>query len=505
MKRCILPLVTALPLLLSAQLVEAAVSKEMIEKKLLQEPLMASHVPLTLLKKFHNAETLSYAKGHEFYDTPIVLEDEQGNQINKKHQFSPKKQYKLVTTNKIKRVAENVWFFAPTGINPDAPYSWTACTAEHPCQQFTQDLVDFIHQSTRSANLWAATGTYELPTVRQQQYSPKLLELYDDQHISGRTSNFKQIAYNEKRPLFLGTLSWNDYVEHDGAYGWLSNVIVRVADNLTQVDTQWTNTNVHCTGLLYISNSVLENNSQNKSSTALNVNTENAYIYDSSFKIIAAGPGVNFQTEGWTQITRSSLQADASEAANLGAIGKDGAFLSLIDSTLETKSCPGQYQNSNAILGAIMLYDSYQVSLNSVTMDVQTKTPCDTNENFSAGAILLLNSPGGRYIDLVNSKITVSSESYAVYAINGNLANSGNSPLSINLDNTQIRVSSLHHSAVGIEDSIAPNVHFINSPSSLFVSSPVLAQLFSHESPVISNESTPPSQCVVNEGEPQNC
>ena len=161
MKRCILPLVTTLPLLLSVQAAQATIAKEMIEKKRLQEPLMASHLPPKLLKKLHNARSLSYAKGHEFYDTPIVLEDEQGNQINKKHQLLPEKQYKLVTANEIKRVAENIWFFTPAGTNPEAPYSWDACTAEYPCQQFTQDLIDFIHQNTHSANLWAATGTYE--------------------------------------------------------------------------------------------------------------------------------------------------------------------------------------------------------------------------------------------------------------------------------------------------------------------------------------------------------
>ena len=213
-------------------------------------------------------------------------------------------------------------------------YDYNKCTAENPCKQATQELINGIHQRAPNAKLWFATGTYDLPNVVQHELNPQLLELHNNQNIMGSTSDFRHIAYDEDRPLFLGTLSWNDYSNHDGVFfTYVENIQMYTSDNHAQVEDRIVNTNLHSTGYIYVNNCLLENNSQHSGSYygGTNIIAESINIAESNLK----GEGIiNIDGQENILIQQSTLEVKGKNVLNLKQVQIQDGLLVLIQALL---------------------------------------------------------------------------------------------------------------------------------------------------------------------------
>jgi hypothetical protein len=326
-----------------------------IKKKIDKKPLMASHLSKQLLKNFNLTTPLSYARGHEFYDTPIELQDDEGNKVVYKHQVKSKKNYTLLSVGQITLATDNIWFFSPNGSEQEFEneYDWYKCIAENPCKNITQRLIDDIHIRARNANLWFATGVYDLPLVKQRKHQPKLIELHDNQNIMGRTSDFRHFAYDKDRPLFLGTLSWNDYSIHGGITASVDNIIMQTTDNVAQVGDLFVNTNLHSTGTIRIWNSKLEK------TLGTNINAQNIMVSESN--LIGLGASATNLIGGSISVLGSYLK---SEGKNIEAYSARQTWVDVSESNLlvENNLCggvaiglngeniSGQFRSSNIII-----------------------------------------------------------------------------------------------------------------------------------------------------------
>lgn len=452
-----------------------------IKGQIHKEPLMISHLPENMAKRLSLSAPLTYASGHEFNDASIELLDENGKKIIYKHQIDPKQNYALVSTGQAAQIVKNIWFFSPNGSDQvfEDDFDLNKCTAENPCKQLTQQLIDGIHNRSPNAKLWFATGTYNLPYVVQQKLNPQLLELHNDQNIMGRTSDFRHFAYGKDRPLLLGTLSWNDYTYHGGVSASVENISMHTSNNRAQVGDTFVNTNLHSTGHLSIANCSFENSSDQYGT---NIFAQNINVYQSSLK----GQGVRFEniySEEEVIVQQSILKVKGSDISNLII---DSGFLLAINSrfTVENDSCSGYAIQSG----------SPDIYLESVKLSIRSDRECTTP--FITSAILANAS---------DSSFMVNNSTIKVFSKFGAAAGILNMGSKISLNNSKIKVQSLQNSAIGIGSGNI--VEFIDKPSFLIVSSPVSADPFYKmiSSLKLFNNSTPRSQCLINDGEMHDC
>ncbi|KTD24841.1 beta strand repeat-containing protein [Legionella maceachernii] len=101
-------------------------------------------------------------------------------------------------------LASNVWFFSPLGMN-QAFVDFSSCTADNPCSDLSQSVIDGINSAAPNASLWLATGTYALPSTTGTN---GFIYLYNGQSLFGRTFDFSQPASGTNRPLIVGGLWW---------------------------------------------------------------------------------------------------------------------------------------------------------------------------------------------------------------------------------------------------------------------------------------------------------
>lgn len=100
-------------------------------------------------------------------------------------------------------ITDNIWYFSRFGTNPQF-VSLASCTAEHPCLDLNQSIVNGIDAISQNAKLWFSTGQYTLPSTGNNGF----VVLHDGQSISGRTAQFLQVAQGSQRPVINGGLWW---------------------------------------------------------------------------------------------------------------------------------------------------------------------------------------------------------------------------------------------------------------------------------------------------------
>ncbi len=172
-------------------LAHISISQGMIIKN---EPIMASSIPKSIVRQLPSLSHLYYAKGHQFYDTPVTLLDENNTPISYQHQLNLHKRYSLSKVGETVPNESWIWFFRPDGI--EQQNNVYDCTVEQPCKNITQRGVDeiaqFISQISIPGQLWLASGAYDLP-INPQQSSKTVLELYNNISIIGRSSDYRML------------------------------------------------------------------------------------------------------------------------------------------------------------------------------------------------------------------------------------------------------------------------------------------------------------------------
>jgi|GEM_PF-3898898 len=100
----------------------------------------------------------------------------------------------------------NIWFFT-SGVGTPAPQSTASssgtiteadCTAENPCTNFNQTMVNNINAFTNNANFYLAKNTYNLDGA---------LTLNAGQSIYGRSSDFIRPGTGSDSPLLIGAIN----------------------------------------------------------------------------------------------------------------------------------------------------------------------------------------------------------------------------------------------------------------------------------------------------------
>lgn len=488
MKRYVIGMLLATPLFISTQSVNAdplKVQHPIIKNKIHKEPLMASHLPGKLANNLQAAPELSYATGHTFYDTPVELVDEQGKKIHFKQKLNSKSKYKMVVSGATTQTADNIWFFSPTGVNPEKIDSY-ACVSEAPCRQITQQLIDYARQySFIAPKFWFATGTYDLPTVQQGKLNPKLIELYDQQAVVGRTSDFRRFAYDDERPLILGTLAWIDYSVHSGeASGFVSSVKIHTLNNQARISDIETNTNLYGIMSLSVDNCDLKIEAKY---FAYNVYAKYSYVHDSH--LIAKGYNAHNVYSPYLNMWSANLEAKGTYASNIIAASISGVPVNQVfveDSNLSSKP-------DNCVSGSTgILSNGSLIYLNNVNLDVRVKTRC---EKTYSTAVELNSNPDSLGVIVQNSTIKIFAEASVVTGIE-----SINAP--IYLDNSKVYAQSLDFQAYGLMTWGHPVV-FAGDSSLLTVVAPY-AQAFNTGDATVLNNSNPPSKCIIN-GETEVC
>jgi hypothetical protein len=136
----------------------------------------------------------------------------------------------------------NVWFFSPNGVAPPAnnvPFTangvtFANCTAENPCNNINQATVNGINALAPGANLFFASGTYNLP-ANSMSDSNAWLNLFNGQTFWGRTSGFSQAATGGARPLINGGLFWGNESLNTKGNGAVYNMRITNQDQLIPI------------------------------------------------------------------------------------------------------------------------------------------------------------------------------------------------------------------------------------------------------------------------------
>lgn len=452
-----------------------------------KQPLMASHLLPPMRTKLINYHTLTYATGHEFYDTPIELIDENGNILKHREDIKPKGHYQIKQVGHPKLVSKYIWFFRPGGsteeVNSDT--IWTSCTAEYPCQEITQSIVDNI-PSYDKPQLWIASGDYQMPIDKHQNQA--LLSLKNKMALIGRSSDFRFIAYDNDRPLLAGTLIWNDYTGHSGSDGRIENVRIKTGDAPIQVINDFVNVNLFSTLSLTVVNVDLEKKHQ---SNGENIQAEQVTIHSSNLSV--EGEQSNNIRAEYLLMNGSVLHVKGEYTRNL--IIKNG-LLSVSDSKFQTfaESC---YST------AIDVSDLMIINLRDSSIVMESKSDCPQLAPPLRGIInYQMNNtpyPPMSDIDLANLELKIKATDASVVGIE---TRSG----ILSFNQVNFNLESLKREAYAIDNLSLTELSFNSQASLIWIKSPIVAAMHAGTALLkINNNSTSLSQCKYNQQAAVTC
>ncbi|TAL65213.1 MAG: hypothetical protein EPN84_01890 [Legionella sp.] len=466
----------------------------LVEAKSINEPhwmkrqqLMASHLLPPMRTKLINYKNLTYTTGHEFYDTPIELIDENGNTLKYREDIKPKRHYQIKQVGHPKLVSKSIWFFRPGGSTEEVNSDniWTSCTAEYPCQEITQSIVDNIPPYNKP-QLWIAPGDYQMPFDKHQNQA--LLSLKNKMALIGRSTDFRFIAYDNDRPLLEGALIWNDYTGHTGSDGSIENVRVKTGDAPIQVLNDFANINLFSTRSLTLVNVDLEKKHQ---SNGENIQAELVSVYDSNLSV--EGEMSNNISAEYLLMRGSVLNVKGEYTRNL--IINNG-LVSVSDSKLQTlaESC---YST------AIEVSDVMAITLRDSSIVMESKSDCPQLAPPLRGLInyQIDNTPypHSQNVDLGNLELKIKATDASVVGIE-------TSTDSLSFNKVNFNLESLKGKVYAIDNSKPAELTFHSQASLIWIKSPIFAAMHADSAPLkINNNSTSLSQCKYNQQAAVNC
>lgn len=443
------------------------------------QPLLLSALPGHVLQSFKLHDTPFYASGHSVYDTRIVLNDSQGKEVSTLFDFRIKQTYTLKMLGQNTELPAMIWFFSPEGeeageVTQDNILS--KCTAEAPCKNITQKIIDNLPEDKHHA-LWLASGDYNL------SQNNGILRLKDNLSIVGRTDNFTRSAYGRDRPNLNGTLAWFNYTKHEGTGGSLMNLKIKTDDiSFEGSDLHRKSTNVFATGAVSVFNTELKE--INKSTIfATNIDASVAYIAESTLDE-KTDRGSNIFADQ-AHIFDSAINIEtSSDGGNISHF----SFLIMNSSTLnlKTSSC-----YANAIIGEMDAENTSYLSDSKINIQV---TASPESSYYCAIAGIYLNKISSDvskqgFLDMYRTEMNIESSGAGVVVVGIHAAN-----IPVHLSGFKAHIEANNYAAAVI---IAREVRFLEEPSAIEVLSETATNIFSDDTQV-KNESTPLSQCRVN-------
>ncbi|MDP1602559.1 MAG: hypothetical protein Q8M03_04770 [Legionella sp.] len=382
--------------------------------------------------------------------------------------------------------SSQIWFFSPKGVQVTEGDVINQCTAERPCRELTQDFVNnlnnFLTLNQLKGKLWLATGVYDLPANPKQNQAP-MLDLYRRISIAGRTPDFKHIAYNDERPLINGTLSWNDYSHHGGTEGSVRNIRMHTNENPIQVENTFVNANIHSTGNLEVINSALQKTTVQNGE---NIHANFIRLIDSTLSSTGEN-AVNIASQEGLYSVNSRLRVRGFGTHNL-QIAKGSVDVYKSDLETDADSCPLAMNFTSAIEAESSI--DLNLASSHIVMNSTVKCPL--------GSMTAIVAPASPYISILDSSILLKSIDEDVTAIE-------NSYFSVKLTNSKINIESSNGKAYAFRN-YHTTLAFTGKPSTIHVSSPILATLYlAPEIIRVSNQSTPLSQCKINKESSVDC
>lgn len=456
------------------------------------QPLTMSYLAKGMVNSFSNNSVQIHASGHLVYDRQIVLKDKNGHKIRFRDEYSSKKIYALDKIANEETIVKDVWFFSPNGSalpdSVDDPQNY--CTYERPCSNVTQDLIDKMHQVKIQGSLWFATGDYQMPN-HARQHDSKVLFLYNGFEVRGRTSDFYFNPEANERPLIEGTLAWNDLGGHYGGIGYVSHIKSRIKDNLLYLKDYSESVNLYSNGWIELK-SVEAIQEQGDiivyGTQGSNVYADRTYISNSSLLNKRFG-AINVKAQT-AIIESSSLTADGYNASN---IHPDYSVSSTYDDFYGISIYESDIKLSNACWGQMIAtrHVSYLLLINS-TLEANAAD----NSSYSECQLRAIDSDAAkikRSYEIINSKIEVNNSHGDAIGIIGYDED-------YHISKSQISLKAQGGFSFLMR---AKSVTFNEAPSYLSISSDQRSRLWDVE--LLSNQSTPPSQCKVDDEASQDC
>ncbi|HAT1864012.1 TPA: hypothetical protein KKX76_003212 [Legionella pneumophila] len=302
-------------------------------------------------------------------------------------------QESVVYTGRKTLIQDNIWFFNADG-TPSLVEGFQSCTFEHPCIGLAQTQIDTINTLASNANFYLSSGTYNNPDVGSG------FSFYNGQNISGRTSNFMQLATGGDRPLLNDSLLLNG---NNNVYNMrvFANSILNIdTGGMTQPFTTGVLVTPSATGVVNIYNTDVVSRGttvsaaavvNNSPTTTLNIN--NSTLASSILNIPGAITiGAANVSSGSLNINGSSITVTESDLINnfdiaFGVVNNENGTVNIANTNIAVSS-------TNAGLTAAVLNNSTNAP-GIINITGSTLTVLADNSNLTADVFNQANNISG--------------------------------------------------------------------------------------------------------------
>lgn len=302
-------------------------------------------------------------------------------------------QKKIVNTGQTALIQDNIWFFNADG-TPSIVQGFQSCTFEHPCIGLAQTQIDTINALAPNANFYLSSGTYNNPLVGTG------FSFYNGQNISGRTSNFMQLATGNNRPLINDSLLLNG---NNNVYNVRifanSELNIDTGDMITSfrtgalVTTSATGTiNIYNADIISVATMLNAAAVVNNSPTAtLNIN--NSRLDSSSLNLPGSVTiGAGNVSSGKLNINESAITVTESDLVNnfnvvFGVVNNENGTINIANSNITVNS-------TNAGLTAAVLNNS-TVGMGTINITDSSLLVMADNSNLTADVFNQANNSSG--------------------------------------------------------------------------------------------------------------
>ena len=359
-------------------------------------------------------------------------------------------QKSVVDTGRKTLIKDNIWFFNADGA-PSMVEGFQSCTFEHPCIGLAQTQIDTINTLASNANFYLSSGTYNNPNVGSG------FSFYNGQNISGRTSNFMQLATGSNRPLLNDSLLLNGDNNVYNMRVFANSILNIEPGGMTQPFTTGIFVTPSATGVVNIYNTEVVSRGTttsaagilNNSATAtLNINNS---TLDSSILNIpgALVIGAGNVTSGSLNINDSSISVTQSEQINnfgiaFGVVNNQNGTLNIANTNIAVSS-------TNAGLTAAVLNNSTNAP-GIINITGSTLTVLADNSNLAADVLNQANNVMGvgGTVNIDQSSLSITSNNNGG-GLGAGIFNTADS--TVNLTNSTITSSGNEGTIAGILNS----------------------------------------------------
>jgi hypothetical protein len=284
-----------------------------------------------------------------------------------------------INTGRTTVVRDNIWFFNAGG-TPTIVQGGQSCTYENPCFGLAQTQIDAINGIAPNANFYINSGNYNNPLVGSG------FSFYNGQNVFGRTSNFRQTANGDARPLLNDSLmlNGNNSINNIRIFG-NSEFTINASGTPTTLLTGALVTQT-ATGIVSINNSDVASTAtvlnaaaviNGSATTTLNINnsTLSATLTNITGGLVIGAGNISY---GTLNINNSSITVNQSELVNsfnivFGVVNNENGIINIANSNINVSALnaglsAAVLNNSTVGIGTINISDSALIVASDGTM-----------------------------------------------------------------------------------------------------------------------------------------